>query len=58
MTMFALGVGDPAPIDCTGIPNCDPYPKRWTDYLPWIELGVLVLGAILFYRAEMKDGGL
>jgi hypothetical protein len=58
LTIVGLALGDPAPIDCTGIPNCDPYPKRWQDYLPLIEAGVLVLGALLFYRAEMKDSDL
>jgi hypothetical protein len=54
MTYVMFAIGDPAPIDCTGIYNCDPYPKRWTDHLLLIELGVLILGGVIFYRAEMK----
>jgi len=56
VTNFAFALGDPAPIDCTGIANCDPYPTRWADYLLWIEIVVFVVGASLFCRAEMKDG--
>ena len=56
LTNFMFALGDPAPIDCTGIPNCKPYPTRWTDSLLWIEIGVLIVGALIFYRAEKKDG--
>lgn len=55
MTVFGVAVGDPAPVDCTGVGNCDPYPKRWTDYLPLIEIGVLIVAGILFYRAEISS---
>jgi len=55
MTIFVLALGDPAPLDRTGIRNCNPYPKRWTDYLPLIELGSLIVGAILFARAELRS---
>ena len=54
-TNFAFALGDPAHIDCTGISNCDPYPSRWADYLLWIEIGVLIVGALIFYRAEMRN---
>jgi hypothetical protein len=54
-TFVAFVMGDPTPVDCAGVPNCDPYPKRWTDYLLLVEFGVLVVGAALFWRAGMKD---
>jgi len=56
ITNFAFALGDPAPVDCTGIANCDPYPTRWTDYLLIIEVVILVVAGWVFYRLEMKDG--
>ena len=56
VSFFAVSVGDPAPIDCGPIPDCDPYPPRWSDYLFPIELAILVVGGWFFYRSDMKDG--
>ena len=57
-TLFGKALGDPAPIDCTGITNCDPYPTRWHDFLLPVELVLLVVIGWIFYRREMKDGDL
>jgi hypothetical protein len=47
-TNFGLALGDP--VDPSAI---NPLSAAF-----WIEIAVLVVAAVLFYRAEMKDGGL
>jgi hypothetical protein len=43
-TNFGLALGDP-----------DPGPINLLAVAFWVELAVFVVGAVLFYRAEMKD---
>ncbi len=55
-TNLMLALGDPVPVDCTGLTNCVPYPTRWIDFLLTGEVLLLVAIGWFFYRREMKDG--